>query len=130
MKILLLLLLMTGFARADVYVVTAPDNSVYSLSELDDAVVPQGYKKNIIKGSIENLPISGGVQLYDFKNGQFIINANKVAEKNKIDQSAILEEQTLESNKVNALAKLTDAITKVEPKDVLTDDEIKALLGK
>lgn len=116
----LFLLLMCGIARADVYVITAKDNSIYSISEADDAVIPIGYNKNIIKGTISNLPISGDVKLYNFSNGTFVLNPDKIKAKNIEEQSNINSENDEKNNKASAIAKLK--------KIGLNDDEIGALI--
>lgn len=69
-------------ASADVYVITAPDKTVYSLSEQDDAVVPKGYKKDVLKNKvIKDLPVTAGQEnMYDFDGGKFSINVQKFSE--------------------------------------------------
>lgn len=124
MFILIFLLLMIQVVEADVYVITAPDKSVFSLSEQDDAVVPDGYKKNIVKNKmIKDLTFSMGEEkLYDFNGGSFTLNSKKVQDKNKEINDAILLDQTRESDKISAINKL-----KVLG---LTDAEISALTGR
>lgn len=121
MKTILFLILMCGIARADVFVVTAPDASVVSLSEQDDAVVPAGFKKDVIKNKqIKDLTVSMGEErLYDFNGGKFILNAQKVKDKNKAESDAILKNQKSSTDRQSGLAKL-----KVLG---LTDNELAAL---
>ncbi len=119
---------MTGLAQADVYVMTDSSNAVVGLSEQNDMVVPSGYKISTIKGSISNLPINGDPTIYNFNKGSFTINATKVQAKQTADQAAVATQTAADNAKASAIAKLTDALTKVEPKDVLTSDELKALL--
>lgn len=121
---ILLLLMISGFssaAHADVYVITAPDKSVYSISEQDDAVVPNGYKKSVLPGKkIQDLTVSMGEEkMYDFNGSKFTLNAAKVTEKNKAEEDAIKEKQKLDSDRLSAITKLKGL--------GLTDDEIKAL---
>lgn len=118
--LILINFLITSVSKADVYVITAPDNSVYSLSEADDAVLPQGYVKTIVKGSIKNLPISGDSSLYNFNNGAFSINTNKIQEKQAQEKALIAEQTETENNRKSGLGKLKTL--------GLTDDEIKALI--
>lgn len=129
MLAIILFLLLPSVAMADVYVISASDNSVYSLSEQDDALIPKGYTKTIIKGNIANLPISGDVSMYDFKKGAFVINAAKVKASQDAQGEAIAKQTAIVAARASAITKLTDAITKVEPKDVLTDQELNALLS-
>ena len=120
---ILFLILMCGQAVADVYVVTAPDKSVASLSALDDAVVPAGYEKTVLKNkSIADLPFSMGEEkMYDFNNGAFKLNAKKVQDKNKAENDAILDAEKYNNNKVSAINKLKGL--------GLTDDELKTILN-
>lgn len=120
-----------GVATADVYVVTKPDNSVYSISDQNDAVIPKGYKLTIMKGqNIQNLPISGSPQLYNFNNGAFTLNSTAV-QAQQAAQTAAIANQTVQDNaKASAIAKLTDALSKISTEDVLTQNELEALLPK
>lgn len=105
---------------ADVYVITAPDKSVYSISEQNDAVIPDGYKKNIVKNKfIKDFPLDGDEKMYDFNGTKFTLNAKKVTDKNKQDQDLIIANQKAVADKQSAVAKLKAL--------GLTDDEINAL---
>lgn len=121
--IFLIFFLMCGLARADVYVITAPDKSVYSLSEQDDAVLPKGYSKNVIKNKgIKDLTVSMGEEkLYDFNGSKFSLDEKKVQEKNKAENDLILLKQKRENDKASALKKMKDF--------GLTDNEIHAVFG-
>lgn len=116
---ILFLLLMTGIASADVYVLTDSTMAVKGLSEQNDIVVPSGYKITVIKGNISNLPITGDSSMYNFIGGAFTLNTAKIQSKNKLEQDNILAEQTKENNKSSAITKLKTL--------GLTDDEIKAI---
>lgn len=123
--LLFLLVIISQIVHADVYVITASDKSVYSISEADDAVIPNGYKKDIIKNKkISDLTVSMGEEkLYDFSGTKFTLNSKKVSEKNKAENDALLSEQKQVSDKASAIEKLKDTAK-------LTDDEIKALLNE
>lgn len=127
--LILLSNLLVNIANADVYVVTNPQNGVYSLSEQNDCVTPKGYTTTIIKGqTISNLPITGSPQLYNFSNGAFVLNSTAV-QAQQAQQTAVIASQTAqEQAKASAIAKLTDAISKVATQDVLTQSELQALL--
>jgi len=117
-------------AHADVYVVTNPQGGVYSISPQNDAVVPSGYKLTVMKGqNIQNLPITGDPQLYNFNNGGFTINAAAVTAQQNIQIQNTAAQEAAQSAKASALEKLTDAITKVDVNDVLTNSEVNALLS-
>lgn len=120
--ILLLLILMCSVAHADVYVLVSPDKSIAGLSDQDDMVVPDGYKKEIVSNkTIKDLPITPGEEkLYTFNKGSFSLNAQKVSDKNKAEQESILQLQTKTENKASGLQKLKDAAK-------LTDEEAQAL---
>lgn len=127
--ILIFLLLMTDIAQANVYVVTDRSNAVYSLSEQNDAIVPSGYTSNLIKNqTIANLPITGDPSLYDFRNGTFTINAVRLRAQQAAQADVIAQQTTISQAKASAIAKLTDAISKVATQDVLTQQELQALL--
>lgn len=129
MYFLIFLLLFCGTANADVYVVTNKQNAVYSLSNQNDAVFPPGYTVTILKGqTIANLPITGDPTLYNFNNGAFTLNATAV-QTQQASQAAAIAAQTAQNNaKASAIAKLTDALSKVATQDVLTEQELNALL--
>lgn len=118
---ILFLILMCSAANADVYVVTAQDKSVYSVSEQNDAIVPNGYKKDIIKGkNIDSLGLNANVALYDYDGGKFTMNAGRVSAKNKEEQDQILLEQDKAAKRASAIAKFKAM--------GLTDDEAAALI--
>lgn len=130
MKIILFLLLMCGIAHADVYVVTNSSNNVYAISNQPDIVVPSGDTQTILKGQIiSNLPISGSPQLYNFINGAFVLNASAVQAQQAQQAQDIAAQTATAQAKASAIAKLTDAIYKVATEDVLTQQELSALLS-
>ena len=129
MNIILFLLLMCGIANADVYVLTDQNNAVLGMSEQNDIVVPSGDKTFFIKGqTIANLPITGDPTLYDFINGSFIINKTRVQAAQAAQQAEIAKQTAIAQAKLSAIQKLTDAISKVSTADVLTQQEMSALL--
>ena len=133
MNTILFLLLMCSIfnvtANADVYVITASDNSVYSVSNQNDAIIPNGYTLTVLKGqTLSNLPISGNPQLYNFSKGAFTLNTTAVQNQQATQAAAIAAQTALVNAKASAIAKLTDAISKVSTADVLTTQEMEALL--
>lgn len=121
MFILLFLLLICSMARADVYVLTAPDKSVVGLSEQNDIAPQPGYKIDVIKNKkISDLTVTMGEEkMYDFDGSKFKINAKKVQDKNKEDSDAVLAEQKRWNDKASAIGKLKAL--------GLTSDEIESL---
>lgn len=107
---------------ADVYVVTAPDKSVYSLSEQDDAVVPNGYQKSkIVNKQIKDLTVTSGEEkMYDFSGNKFTLNAKKVQDKNKAEQDLLIAVQAKQTNRISAIGKLKAL--------GLTDAELEAII--
>lgn len=118
---LLFLILMCGIANAEVYVITAPDNSVYSLSEQDDALVPNGYKKSVIKKkNISDLGLSNYETMYDYVGNKFRLNAKKVSDNDKAEKDAIIKKEKKAADKASLILKLKNI--------GLTDDEIAILI--
>ena len=103
---LALFLLIPTVAMADVYVVTAPDKSVYSVSEANDAVIPTGYSLDVIKGKgIRDLMLDD-ISLYSYQGKKFNLDDKKVVKKNKDAQDAAIARQAQVDAKVSAIAKL------------------------
>ena len=128
---ILFLLLMTGLAQADVYVTTNAQGNVYDVSNLPDAVVPNGYTRTVIKGQdISTLPILPPYQNYNFSNGNFTLNKSLIQAKQAAEQATVAQQTSQQELQASAIAKLTDAISKVATQDVLTDQETAALLGR
>ena len=127
---ILFLLLLSGIANADVYVTTNQQGNVYDISNVPDAVVPSGYTRTLLKGQlIQNLPIVTPYQQYNFSNGNFTLNTTAV-QAQQAAQTAAIAQQTAQANaKASAIAKLTDAISKVATQDVLTQQELDSLLS-
>ena len=127
--LLLALISYLPVANADVYILTDSNNSVKGLSEQNDMVVPSGDKVTILKGqTIANLPISGDPTLYNFNNGSFTLNTAKVQAQQAAQTAAIAQQTAIANAKASAIAKLTDAISKVATQDVLTQQELDSLL--
>lgn len=127
--IVLILLSMVPMVYADVYVITDPNGSVYSISDVNDAVIPSGYKLTVMKGkNIKDLPISGDTQLYNFNNGGFNLNNKAFLARQAVQKQMAADADARAQAKLSAIKKLTDAITKVNPSDVLTNEELQAIL--
>lgn len=125
----LFLILMCSIANADVYVLTDSTTAVKGLSEQNDMVIPSGYKISILKGqTISNLPISGDSSLYNFNNGSFSLNTSAVQAQQAAQRLSIANQTATQNAQLSAIQKLTDAISKVASQDVLTQQEMRALL--
>jgi len=124
MKYLLALLMIIPTAvMADVYVVTAPDKTIYSLSEADDAVIPAGYTKDIIKGKgIADLALDNDTTLYVYNGKKFTLDDKKVAKKNKDLQDVSIAREAKKAKKQSAKDKLIAL--------GLDADEVKALINE
>ena len=128
-RILFFLLLLTNIAQADVYVTTNQQGNVYDISNAPDAVVPSGYTRTLLKGQlIQNLPIVTPYQQYNFSNGNFTLNTTAVQAQQAAQTAAIASQTATAQAKASAIAKLTDAISKVATQDVLTQQELDSLL--
>lgn len=121
MLAILFLIFFCGIARADVYVVTAPDKSVYSISEAPDAVAPDGYKTDILRGqSIKDLPLAEDQKMYNFNGKKFVLDAKKVTDRSKAEKDAILEAERHGGLRKSALTKIQDVCK-------ITEEEMKAI---
>lgn len=120
-RILLFLFLgISSLAYADVYVITDSNGSIYSLSEQDDAVIPDGYSKDVIRGrSIPELALDSDISTYKYLGKKFIIDTKKVAEKRQ-------KEADMAKVKEDAMTARSSAIGKLKALG-LTNDEIKAI---
>ena len=126
---ILFLLLMTGLAQADVYVTTNSSGNVYDVSNQADAVVPSGYTRTDVKNlTMATLPIVPPYQNYNYINGGFTLNTTAVQAQQAAQTAAIAQQTATANAKASAIAKLTDAISKVATQDVLTQQELDSLL--
>jgi len=97
MKYLLaFLMLIPTVSLADVYIVTAPDKSVYSLSEQNDAVIPANFTVDVLPGSIDDLGLTRPVDEYKFVNKKFKVDAQVVKQK---EDKALEHEQKQNAKK-------------------------------
>lgn len=118
----LLILLVARFCFADTYIITKPDKSVYSISNQDDAVVPQGYDKHVVKDKDpKDFNIGTDTTLYDYKNGAFVVNGQRALKKQQDAQDEAVKAEKITNDKKSAIEKLKAL--------GLTDDEIKTFLN-
>lgn len=76
-------------ACADVFVVYKQDSKeVLSLSDMDDAVVPDGYSKEVLKGELADYPLEYGAQDYTFVKKRFVVNTKKISDRVEASQAA------------------------------------------
>lgn len=116
--LLSILLFVPTIASANVYIITDQSGSVYTASEKDDTVVPQGYTKTVIKGKLTELDVSRPVTDYKYSGKKFTIDTDKVKAK-EADDAAKQEKADAKASAINKL-KATG----------LTEAEIQALLGQ
>ena len=107
---------------ADVYVVTAPDKSVYSVSEQNDAVIPQGYSVKRINGSIAQLGLVRDPSFYKFEGNRFNADVQKIK---AVDDAIIASQRELEAQK----ALRQSAINKLKSIG-LSEEEISSLISQ
>lgn len=120
MYAILLFLLLTSNCFADVFVVYNPTTKeVDSLSSIDDAVVPQGFDKKVIKGNVEDYYSQADAKDFKFNDNKLTLNAKKITDR------ALAKEDR--ENKKSADRR--SAIDKLKTLG-LKDAEIDALLGR
>ena len=78
--------------------------------------------------TMATLPIVPPYQNYNYVNGAFTLNTAAVQAAQAQQESAIAAQTAAAQAKASAIAKLTDAISKVATNDVLTQQELQALL--
>jgi len=103
----LLFCVLPAAACADVYVIYDKNTeAVYTVSEKDDTVVPDGYEKDVLPGTLEDCAFVENPTLYDYMNKKFILSVQRVSEKEKVEQNeAVLqEERKLINDKLTNLA--------------------------
>ena len=87
MKIItiILVVLMTSISYADVIVIyDSATNDILTVSEKDDTIVPDGYKKVVLDGKIKNLGLSKNPVDYKYIDGDFILNNDKINADDKV----------------------------------------------
>lgn len=89
---------------ANVYVIyDSETNEVYSVSEKNDTVVPEGKVVAEIGGTIRQLGLSQNPCYYTYENGIFIVNNDKINE--DLTAQAEYEKKQEELKKINEKAK-------------------------
>lgn len=104
-SIIFLLFASTSFA--DVYIIyDTASGDIYSVSEKDDTVIPEGMKLETLAGSIKGLGLVQNPVYYKFIDEDFILNSEKINEEYqaKIDREKEQEEKALIKAKVEELA--------------------------
>lgn len=127
--ILFLLLCISQVVHADVYITTNSQGNIYDISPQQDCVVPAGDTRTDVNNlTMATLPIIQPYQNYNYINGGFSLNSTAVTAQQAAQQAAIAQATADANAKASAIAKLTDAISKVATQDVLTQQELQALL--
>ena len=76
---LVMLLAVCKFASADVYIIfDSESKSIYSVSQQDDTAIPKGKELKIIAGSIKGLGLAKNPIYYNYLDGEFILNNEKI----------------------------------------------------
>ena len=120
---LVLMVLVSSTAFADVYVIAKKDGTIYTMSEKNDTVVPADCSLTVLRGkTLETLGMTQAPDLYDFKGESFKLNAKRVSDRDNAEKQAALAETAEAAQKSSAVAKLAAL--------GLTADEIAALTGK
>lgn len=121
--LLIITLLFTVPAYADVYVITSPTGEIHSLSERQDAVIPPGYSEDIIKNkTIADLALDQDVTDYKYNGKKFSIDTKRVSDKRKKEAELQAEIEDRKSARKSGIEKLKTL--------GLTDAEISAIVGR
>lgn len=96
--------ILSSVANAKVYIIYNKETSeVYSVSEKNDTVVPEGYVLVEEKGNIKQLGLSKNPSYYTYENGDFIVNNDKLNEDLAAQEK--YEKKQEELKKINEKAK-------------------------
>ena len=103
--VLTCLLMVCGIAQAKVYlIVNENTDEIYSLSNEDDAVMPEsGYKKVILDVEIKEIELLSQPTDYKYKDKKFILNVQKVSDKENAKTAA--EEKAVELKQIEDKAR-------------------------
>ena len=97
----------TSISYADVYVIFDIDTTeVYSISQNNDTVIPDGMEIVLLKGSIKGLGLKKNPVLYKYIDGDFILNNEKINTlyQAEIDAKKVKEDMALINKKVKEMA--------------------------
>lgn len=100
-------LLICRLVYADVYVIyNDSTKEVASVQADDSAVLKDGFKKQILKGSISDYPLEYNPLYYKFESNKFVVNVKKISDEEnaKIIAKEKSDEKTLIDNKIRDLA--------------------------
>lgn len=93
-------LIITGVAFAETYVLyNNTTKEVYSISNEDDAVMPQGYAKVVIKENMKDLDLDYPADCYKWQNNRFVSNTKKLdalAQKEELARNKAEEEKLIQ----------------------------------
>lgn len=106
--VLIFLILSVNVAQAEVYmIVNNANDEIYSLSNEDDCVMPEsGYTKVILKMKLKDIELQAHPTDYKYKDKKFIMNIQKISDKENT-KSVLLEiyqEQEMIKNKAFKMA--------------------------
>jgi len=88
-------LAISHYAHADVYVVyDGKTNEIKSLSDIDDAQLEKGWKKEILPLNFGDMELLYKPMYYKFKDGKFMFNMEKMSQDTlRIEQNQKLQER-------------------------------------
>ena len=121
-------MVVASVSAADVYVLfNSADKSIYTVSEGDDTVLPKGVEKVVLSGTIEQLGLSKNPTKYNYIDGEFIINNDKINADiiAAQDASDYADDMALINKKMKELAFDDLAKDGVTLKNVKKKDDIK-----
>ena len=79
--LVLLLMFLATTVRAEVYLLYHKQTKeILSMSDLDDAVMPEEYKKEILPGELRDYPLQYHPQYYKYQGNRFVLNIEKLSD--------------------------------------------------
>ena len=106
MRTLLILCLFCLSANALVIIYDNDTKDIYTVSEKDDTIVPEGMTKEVISGDLSTYALTENPTNCKFINKRFIVNSEKINEIYQAQQEAqeIAEENELINQKIKDMA--------------------------
>ena len=102
------LCLVSPIAYADSYLIyNTTTKEVYSLSNEDDAVMPQsGYKKVILKDDLTDIQLEYSAEYYKYLNNKFVKNISKISseEEQRVSNEEKENEEILIQKRIRKIA--------------------------
>jgi post-segregation antitoxin (ccd killing protein) len=135
MKKIIFLIMLIGFCNicfADVVVIyNNSDQTILTISNKDDTVIPQGYTKAVLKGNVSDYGFTDNPTNYKYIGGKFILNLDKINSDYQTQQAAqvsVQDEQVIQAKirKIAIDALTTDGVQLQSPANAQAQASMKA----